>query len=187
MTTHDEWIDLLAPMDRWNERIVMASFALLGMPRSYLDIGSGTGAMVNLARRLGVDAWGVDQLDRTEYWLLARDLRAPLDQARNYELVTCIEVAEHIPVEHDATLCDSIARHVAPGGTLVFTAAHPGQGGEEHVNLRPAAYWRTMLHGRGLSFSDALSWQVAHIWQCTRTPQVWLVDNVQVFKRGDGE
>lgn len=181
-----DWITTLAPFDTWNERVIMAAFALLGKPRAYLDIGSGTGAMVNLARKIGIPALGVDALPRPDDWLKVQDLREPFDLGGVFDLVTCIEVAEHIPIENDATLCNSIARHVAPGGWLIFTAAHPGQGGEQHVNLRPAPYWRKMFYDRGLDYSMDVSLKLAHIWQCTETPQYWLIANCQVFRKWEG-
>ena len=41
-----DWVSILAPHDRENEIVVMALFAVLGVPPSYFDVGSGTGAMV---------------------------------------------------------------------------------------------------------------------------------------------
>jgi len=45
-----DWVAELAPFDAWNERALMIAFGVFGMPRSLLDVGCGTGAMVNLAR-----------------------------------------------------------------------------------------------------------------------------------------
>lgn len=181
--TQQQWIDGLAAFDGWNERLIMAAFAYFGTPHSYLDVGSGTGSMVNLARRLGVDAWGVDVLARPDDWLLTRDLREPLDLARRFDFVTSIEVAEHIPVENDVTIADTIARHVAPGGTLVFTAAHPGQGGAGHVNCRPGEYWRRMFWDRGLGYQEADTHRLALVWMAIPHPMGHLMDNLQVFRR----
>ena len=178
-----QWIDTLAPFDRWNERVLLALFALIGIPETYLDVGSGTGAMVNLARKLGVQALGVDQLPRPDKWLVAHDLREPLDLGCVFHLVTSIEVAEHIAPERAEVFCDTLARHVAPGGLLVFTAAHPGQGGEEHVDLQPATYWRRLLNNRGFGFDEVLSLRISSIWQSLQTPQYWLPANVQAFAR----
>lgn len=178
-----DWIATLAPFDSWNERVIMALFALLGMPRTYLDVGSGTGSMVNLARKIGVEAFGLDNLPRPDAWLMRVDLRYPVNLGMQFDLVTSIEVAEHIPIEFDATFCDTVARHVAPSGLLVFTAAHPGQAGEDHVNCRPATYWRRMFYDRGLAYDEQRSLRVAHMWQCTQSPAYWLTANVQVFTK----
>ena len=183
--TPDEWQAVLGPMDGWAERHVLAAFGALGLRSPYLDVGCGTGAMANMAHRLGIEAVGVDRIGplHGEEWLRRHDLRDPLDLGQRFALVTSLEVAEHIPSEHDATFCDSVARHVADGGLLVFTAAHPGQGGEEHVNCRPASYWRTMFHDRGLSWSREDSLRLALVWSWLGSPCYWLAANVQVFTR----
>lgn len=177
------WLELLAPFDAWNERIIMAAFALYGAPPSYLDVGSGTGAMVNLARRLGIDAIGIDQLPRPESHFIRRDLNQAFDLGRSFGLITCLEVAEHIEPDYDGRLCDSIAGHLSKPGMLIFSAAHPGQGGEAHINTRPAAYWRTMFWDRQIQYDENKSHKLALAWRLIPTPQVWLSDNVQVFVR----
>lgn len=174
-----KWIEELAPLDSWNERIIMGVFAAFGLPKTYLDIGSGTGAMVNLARRLGVEAVGIDQLKRDRDYLLQMDLTRPIDLGKRFDLITSIEVAEHIPQSADGLFCDTIAAHA--GGILVFSAAHPGQGGTDHLNCRPGPYWRTEFWNRGLRWNELMTFRLAHIWDLLRTPQYWLISNVQVF------
>src|SRR5436190_13447300 len=158
----------LAPYDGWNERAFAGLIAWRGVPRSFLDLGSGTGAMVNLARKMGIEAYGVDVINGPEGYFIHHDLRKPMelrwdeiggefsphpnDPLLRFSLITCLAVAEHIDMDAHATLCDTIARHLAPGGLLVFSAAPPGQKGEHHVRCRPAYEWRSMLHARGVSY-----------------------------------
>ena len=54
--------DGLAEMDDYNIKHILSLFALIGIPESYLDLGCGTGIMVEMAQKLGVRAYGVDQL-----------------------------------------------------------------------------------------------------------------------------
>src|SRR3990167_8589311 len=108
----DNWLNLLAPFDRKNENVILSVFSVLGIPPTYLDIGSGTGAIVNLARKLGSDAIGIDLLPRPDWaHLIEHDLTEPIDLERTFNLITCIEVAEHIPAEHADTFLKNIARH----------------------------------------------------------------------------
>ena len=87
-----------------------------------------------------------------------------------------------------ATLCDTIARHLAPGGLLVFSAAPPGQRGEHHVGCRPAYEWRSMLHARGVSYRADYTKELALIWALTTGPaSAWLGPNLQCFDTWDGE
>lgn len=178
-----DWVEQLAPFDAWNERVIMAVLAVLGKPASYLDLGSGTGAMANLARRMGIDAVGVDQVARPDAHLLQRDLRQPLELGRQFDLVTCLEVAEHLPPEHDETLCRSIGRHLQRGGWLVFSSAHPGQSGEGHIGTRPAYHWRTKLYDVGISYQAGPTSRVALALLNLQSPLVWLAENVMVFDK----
>jgi SAM-dependent methyltransferase len=155
----------------------------LGMPGSMLDVGCGRGYLVTTAHARGVDAAGVDlsyaEIDGS---LRHADLRMPVDLARTFDLVLCWEVAEHLPADSADTLCDTLVRHVAPGGVLLFTAAHPGQGGDAHINEQPAAYWRHRLAGRGLEPDVRLTESLSQAWtqQAPRTP--WYGKNLQVFR-----
>lgn len=76
---------------------------------------------------------------------LARELGAS-------DLGLCLEVAEHLPAWHASKL---LALCSAPR-RLVFSAAHPNQGGRLHVNERPAEYWidRLARHGQRLDPRD---------------------------------
>ena len=160
----------------------MSILATFGVPPSYLDLGSGTGAMVDFARRMGIDSLGVDMIAKHPPDVRA-DLSKPIDLGRQFNLVTCIEVAEHIPERAAGVFCNNISRHLKAGGLLVFTAAAPGQDGDGHVHLKPANYWRTMLHERDLNWQENHTLRLKLAWQTVPMPMMWLPGNLQVFQR----
>jgi hypothetical protein len=191
----------LAPFDGWNERAFCQVVAWMGIPRTYLDLGSGTGAMVNCARKLGSDAYGVDLINGPEHWFIHHDLTQPLSVGvdlgtnggnRRFDLITCLEVAEHLPEDSHETLVDTIARHLRPkpdfygeSGYVIFSAAPPGQHGEHHVGCRPAHEWRAMFHERGLSYREDYTRQLAHLFGWVAGPAShWLAANLMVMDRG---
>ena len=178
------WLNGLGAFDADNTRHCLALLALFGIPESYLDVGSGTGVYVNTARKLGVDAWGVDLLPRPDAHLLVRDLRQSLDVGREFTVVTCLEVAEHLPPSSAASLCATLARHVQLGGVLVFTAALPGQQGDGHLTCQPPVYWRWLLSNEGLSYHYGLTLQLAVLWTHMHTPHGYLAADLQVFSKG---
>ena len=59
--SHENWMNGLGSMDRWNRKHLLAMFALLDVPGTYLDVGCGNGRMVNVAKQLGVDAFKVSR------------------------------------------------------------------------------------------------------------------------------
>ena len=114
-----------------------------------LDIGCGPGTYVRALREVGVDAIGIDTDERVseQEYLSQQSL---FDTKLQAQLVLCLEVAEHI----DSSLSDAIAASVAgavePGGMLIWSAAHPGQGGTGHINCQPKSYWHSKLKEAGL-------------------------------------
>jgi SAM-dependent methyltransferase len=75
--------------------------------------------------------------------LVTMDLRAipepvPDAIAGPFDLVLCTEVAEHLPPEAAAPFIRFVADR---GNTLLWSAAHVGQGGTQHINERPHEYW----------------------------------------------
>jgi SAM-dependent methyltransferase len=127
--------------------------------QSVLDVGCGTGAWLAAYGELGVSEYiGVDgdYVDRSMLLIPAdrfvpRDVAIPFDLARQFDLVQCLEVGEHLPTAASATLVDNIVRH---GKRVLFSAAVPGQGGEEHINEQPYGFWRALFAQRGFRLFD---------------------------------
>jgi SAM-dependent methyltransferase len=128
---------------------------------SVIDIGCGRGVWAAQWRRhgatrvLGVDGDYVsrDTLLIPRECFLAADLSKPLDAGARFELVQCLEVAEHLAPEAADILIDGLVRH---GDLIIFSAAVPGQGGEHHVNERAYAYWRDMFVARDYQLYDSI-------------------------------
>jgi SAM-dependent methyltransferase len=139
-----------------------------GVAASVLDIGCGRGVWLAEWRRLGSkNLCGVDgaYVDREALLIPAPDFRAidiskQFDLREKFDLVQCLEVAEHVPEDSAETLVDNLVRH---GDLVLFSAATPGQGGEFHVNERPHSYWRAKFADRGYQVYDAIRPVVAKL------------------------
>jgi SAM-dependent methyltransferase len=162
--------------------------------RSVVDIGCGQGMVLEGLRRAdpslalcGYDAsptarvrarargFSVDPLDVVA--LSKSEAGAAARRIATFDLALCLEVAEHIPSWHSGKLLALLAG--AP--RLVFSAAHPNQGGHLHVNERPARYWidRLAVVGFRLSpFDDALRAEL----QALAVP-AWYKENIHAFER----
>lgn len=149
---------------RWNSasaRRVAAILQPLLRARSVLDVGCAQGAWLRAWKEAGVaEIAGVDgsYVDRSRLQIPAesfvdRDISQAFDLGRSFDLVQCLEVAEHLPAAQAATLVDNLVRH---GTTILFSAAPPGQGGENHVNEQPYEYWRALFRERGYDAMDAV-------------------------------
>lgn len=184
----ETWMNGLEPQEKYNVKHLLALFAILGIPESYMDVGCGTGAMVRTAKRLGVSAYGLDQLvepdwgDNFFHVNLVDPFKLPTSPV---ELITSFEVAEHIHASAHATYCDTICGNMRmmPGDHLVFSAARPGQGGTGHVAMRPAEYWHNEFILRGLHYDDFLTLTIAHVFSRIGSPLNYMWDNLMVFTR----
>ena len=118
-------------------------------PSSALDIGCGPGTYVRALRALGVEATGIDTDERVvgQEHLQQQSL---FELERQADLAICLEVAEHIPGEHNEAIAASVAAALLPGGTLIWSAACPGQGGSGHINCQSKSYWANQLQAAGL-------------------------------------
>jgi len=122
-------------------------------PRNVLDLGCGEGHFVQWLREAGVDAWGAEPSDlgtvfRATGYQIYQDVSQPFDLQRNYDLIICTEVVEHIPKEFENIVFDNMVKHI--GKYLLFSGATPGQGGSGHINEEPESYWFSHLARRGL-------------------------------------
>ena len=110
-----------------------------------LDVGCGSGGYLRLLRSAGATtAVGVEGFEPSPDWpheleFVQHDLRRRLELGRRFDLVLCLEVAEHLAPRFGRRLLRSLDRHA--GRWILFSAARPGQRGHGHVNCRPLERW----------------------------------------------
>lgn len=145
--------------------------------QSVLDVGCGTGTWLKVFRDslglfdiLGLDGSYLDrgQLEIEESMFMEWDLRHPFDLGRGFDLVICLEVAEHLPESSAADLVDSLCRH---SNRILFSAAIPGQGGQNHLNEQWSEYWQAHFLRRGYNLVDAVR------------PKIWNEEEVDIWYR----
>lgn len=130
-------------------------------PLTILDVGCGTGAWVRAYQDAGASyVVGVDgDCVRPEHLLFnpsrfhALDVSGVFRLPRQFDLVQCLEVAEHLPPSCSEALVDNLVAH---GPVVIFSSAPPGQGGVNNVNERPYEYWRDLFAARGYGLFDFL-------------------------------
>ncbi|MBU6397369.1 MAG: methyltransferase domain-containing protein [Rhodospirillales bacterium] len=81
------------------------------------------------------------------------DLAQPFQLGRRFDLVQCLEVAEHLPAARSVGLVEDLTAH---GDAVLFSAAPPGQGGAGHINERPYEFWRALFAAKGYEAFDAI-------------------------------
>ena len=163
-------------------RVVLPLIVPLCSVKSMLDVGCGAGAWLSVAKSMGLQQIaGVDgdYVDRSmllvdPQYFTPHDISKPFDTGRTFDLVQCLEVAEHVPHAASKTLVANIVRH---GPLVLFSAAVPGQGGEDHINEQPYTYWRDIFATHGYRLFDFVRSRVADKMEV----EPWYRYNLMVF------
>ena len=128
--------------------------------QSVLDVGCGAGAWLEVWASTGSDILGVDGPYVEEESLLiapdnfrAHNLTENFNLGRKFDLAQCLEVAEHLPRESSEQLVANLCQH---SDIVLFSAAAPGQGGENHINEQDYNFWRDLFLGQGFQLYDAV-------------------------------
>ena len=130
-------------------------------PKSVLDLGSGSGYYLREFTRLGIDTFGLEASpfgvtkSGNNVLALSYDLRHPVYLSKRFDVVTCIEVAEHIPKRSSSILVKSICSNA--NEFVVFTAAPPGTPGADHINCQPEEFWFSLFDINEFSFRADLT------------------------------
>lgn len=151
---------------------------------SLLDVGCGTGTWLKAALELGVsDIFGIDGVSISSDRLLIpseffqqQNLTMSWDLNRRFDLVICLEVAEHLDSCFANILIETITNH---SDYIVFGAACPGQPGQHHVNCHWPVYWQELFNSCGFSCCDTVRWQ---IWNDDQI-EPWYRQNMFVARR----
>lgn len=181
----------LQPYSSWVSRSkgILAPVVALGNFRSALDLGCNCGPWLGALNDLGVhDVIGVNDLEIWDNILFDRslsvvhDLSHPLDLGRRFDLVLCLEVAEHVG-GGDAGADELITTIEKHGDTVLFSAATPGQWGDGHVNCQPHEYWHERFKRKGFHVWDVMrpilqqradteDWYKANMFLYTRRAEI---------------
>ena len=177
MTVYDaQFYNHIAPGSMRSASVVLPLAAEVAQFGSCIDVGCGTAGWLSVALKCGatqvkgVDGDYVDrsalQIDPTDF--VAHQLESPLPPLGRFDLVMSLEVAEHLSAARAASfvaeLCDL-------GDCVLFSAAVPGQGGNEHINERWQSYWVAQFEANGFQAFDVIR------------PWIWADDRVEWWYR----
>jgi 2-polyprenyl-3-methyl-5-hydroxy-6-metoxy-1,4-benzoquinol methylase len=132
---------------------------------SVLDVGCAAGAWLSVWKKNGCEVTGLDGeyversmllIDADEF--RSQDLAQPFDLGRRFDLCQSLEVAEHIPATAAAQFIRSLC---ASSDIVFFSAAAPGQGGENHINEQPYKYWQALFEQNSYQMYDPVRDKIA--------------------------
>lgn len=123
-------------------------------PKTVLDVGCAKGFLVEALRDRGVEAFGTD-ISEHAIGEVREDIRPFCSVASatepirgHYDLITCIEVCEHLTEFEARSAIRNMAAHAE---AILFSSTPSDMSEPTHVNVRPILYWLRAF--RELSFA----------------------------------
>lgn len=166
------------------ESVLPIVFSKYGTPDSMIDIGSGSGPWSKVALELGVSKvsciegdWIKDLptfISKSHFRYF--DLEKPLDIKEKYELLICLEVAEHISKARAKTFIQDLCKL---SDLILFSAAIPGQSGTNHINEKWLSDWASDFSKFNYGVIDDIR---AVIWNIPEIDD-WYKQNIVIFKK----
>lgn len=186
MYAYDTRFQLLTGRSASAARRIIAAVRTILPVGSILDVGCARGTWLcawqgaGCSDVLGVDGPYIDRqaLEIDPSHFIVADLNERINLGRSFDLVECLEVAEHLSPQRAASLVADLVAH-APA--VLFSAATPGQGGENHVNEQLSSFWQTLFARHGYVAIDCLRPMLAR-W--TEIP-CWYRYNLILYVRSD--
>ncbi len=134
-------------------RLEVVQKDILSMPAgaSYLDVGCGRGETLELARKRGIDAWGVDIVPglQNERVIDADICDLPFEDGQ-FDYVSCYDVLEHLPPGTEQKALDELGR--VAGKQLIMTTndkeSKLPSGEVLHINRRARQAWEDDIMAR---------------------------------------
>jgi len=150
--------------------------------RSAIDVGCGVGTWLSVLKDVGVEeVQGIDGSWVNKDFLqipvenfMSQDLIQSINLDRKFDLAISLEVAEHLPEVNAHNFVTSLTKLA---DFVLFSAAIPYQGGQNHVNERWLEYWNDLFHQCGYIGLDIVR---RKIWNDNMIP-VWYRQNIILF------
>ena len=129
--------------------------------KSVVDVGCGLGTWLFVFKShgvqeiLGIDGTHLDTeiivIDHKE--LLLTDLEQPFGDLRKFDLALSLEVAEHLSDASSDLFVESLTKL---SDIIIFSAAIPNQGGQNHINEQWIGYWQSKFAKHHFIFTDEI-------------------------------
>jgi SAM-dependent methyltransferase len=165
------------------EEIVPYIISLLE-PNSVVDVGCGIGTWLKVFENngidniLGIDGHYVDEkslkIDADKF--IDFDLEKLYKSEKKFDLAISLEVAEHLKEESAEVFIKSLTNL---SDVVIFSAAIPNQGGQNHLNEQEPFYWISKFEKEGFTCLDILR---PIFWE-NKKVDCWYRQNIFLFTK----
>lgn len=151
---------------------------------SIVDFGCGTGTWLYAAKNLGVtEIYGIDgnYVNRSLLMISNEEfapynLEEPIFLLKRYDMAISLEVAEHL---HESAAEQFVEGITKASDVILFSAAHPGQGGDGHINEQPFEYWQERFKAHGYEHLE-----IRTLFKDDWEIEEWYRENIALYVQG---
>ena len=155
-------------------------------PKNILDVGCGIGTWLKTISDHGIEDYlGIDGIEvGVNEFLVSKekfkkyDLTHHWDLGRKFDLLLCLEVAEHLPSDLASDFVQSLTNH---SDIIIFSAACPNQPGQGHINCQWIDYWQDLFNKHRYACFDEIR---PLVWN-KDFPEWWYKQNIFVAKKDE--
>lgn len=146
-----------------------------------IDIGCGPGGMVELARKMGIDSYGIDgdfRLERLypEKYFLQDFSKGKATIDKTFDLAYSCEFVEHVKEDYLPNFMDVFIK----ADHVIMTFAPEGTPGHHHVNCKNESYWIEVFNNYGFLFNKEIT---NNIRNCSTMERDFIRNNGLYFKK----
>jgi SAM-dependent methyltransferase len=129
-------------------------------PTSVLDVGCGVGKSLEHFIARGIYALGIENSNvainhsTVKEYIIKQNLKKELDLKKQFDLIWCFEVVEHIHPKYENIFLKTLCNH---SKRILISAARPGQGGHGHFNEQHPEYWVDKFNQLGYIYEESFS------------------------------
>lgn len=170
---YDEELPFAETLSQWISQV---------QPKRVIDVGCGPGMYVRAILNKGISSVGYDistELNHSPY-VIVKDL---FDIEETADLIICLEVAEHLEPMYSSYIVEKLISIVESGGSIIWSAAVPGQGGVGHINCRPKEFWHTKFMQHKEIYRNYLAENLLRNYILHKPYMGWFYNNFMIFSR----
>lgn len=182
----EEYFKFVDRTTKQSAEVIADSIISAFNPLSVVDVGCGTGALLESLQSRGVQVKGLEYAQAALEFCWARQLDVvkfdvesdELPELGHTDLVVSMEVGAQLHEASADRYVDLLCR-IAP--LVVFSVEAPGGGDTYPRNEQPHRYWIEKFAQRGYEFEEVLSLQWRTEWK-ERSTAPWFSRNVMIFR-----